>query len=205
MESLIRYTLISIGVLILVFIFWISLRRRKQHTFLNQEEAPPFNQVFFDEDNEQDEPIEEDFEESDVLEDNPEEWTNEDAQKELVEEDHPKSPDEFAQISIFAKPGKVFGGYDLLQTLTANHFHFGDMHIFHYHRDMNPSAKKLFSLVSAQPPGDFNLDKIGLFKTKGLVLFMNKADHVEHADYVYELMQEVAYQLAEDLGGEVKI
>ncbi len=34
---------------------------------------------------------------------------------------------------------------------------------------------------------------------------MNKADHPKHADHIYELMQEIAYQLADDLGGDVKI
>jgi cell division protein ZipA len=232
MEAFIRYTLMSIGVLILVFIFWISVRRKKQqHEFLDNNDAQPFDQVFFDDESDdlQDTPIEDEIEEVDALEDEPEEWAEdveieaadalEDEPEEWVDDVEPefvddietapqealsKGPDDFVQIPIVAKPGKTFGGYDLLQTLTANHFHFGDMNIFHYHRDMNPSATKLFSLASMQQPGDFDLDKIGLFKTKGLVLFMNRAEHPEHADHIYELMEEVAYQLAEDLDGEVK-
>lgn len=223
MEAFIRYTLMSIGVLILVYIFWISVRRKKQqYEFLDGNDAQPFDQVFFDEvsDELQDTPIEDEMEEIDVLEDKPEEWAEDVEIEEAIDEDEEpepadeiesapaeplsKGPDEFVQISIVAKPEKTFGGYNLLQTLTANHFHFGDMNIFHYHRDMNPSATKLFSLASMQQPGDFDLDRIGLFKTKGLVLFMNRAEHPEHADHIYELMEEVAYQLAEDLDGEVK-
>jgi cell division protein ZipA len=110
----------------------------------------------------------------------------------------------FVALYIMASPQKPFKGYGLLQTILSHHFHYGDMQIFHYYDQDDTSTNPLFSLASATQPGDFDLDKMGHFSCVGLIIFMNATLH-HHPLMIFERMLHVATQLAEDLGGEVRL
>ncbi|HLB58067.1 MAG TPA: cell division protein ZipA C-terminal FtsZ-binding domain-containing protein [Gammaproteobacteria bacterium] len=101
-------------------------------------------------------------------------------------------------ISIVAKSGFSFAGYDLLQAISATGMKFGAMNIFHY----ISGNKTLFSMASATEPGEFNLDRIGDFSCAGLTLFMNLSD-VPNPKRDFILMFKIAEQLADDLGGDL--
>jgi cell division protein ZipA len=124
---------------------------------------------------------------------------------EALEKENKHELPKIISIMIIAPSPRKFGGYDLLQVLSVNKFHHGEMQIFHYY-DENFSAeqakKPLFSLASANSPGDFNLEQIGAFSCNGLVLFMNVADHNDPAA-VFDKMINTAQQLADDLEGEL--
>ena len=107
--------------------------------------------------------------------------------------------EELLVISVTAKPGADFAGYDLLQAITATGMQFGSMNIFHYVKD----SKTLFSMASATKPGEFDIDRMGAFACGGLTLFMNYRE-VPDAKYAFDLMVKTAEQLADDLDGELR-
>jgi len=106
-------------------------------------------------------------------------------------------------ISILAKPGCQFASYDLLQAILSAGFQFGDMNLFHYHLPAQKGGAKLFSLASTTKSGEFNLDYIGDFSCKGLILFLD-LNAVLEPKKAFDLMLIAAEQLAEDLDGDLR-
>ncbi len=106
-------------------------------------------------------------------------------------------------LSVMAKPRSSFASYDLLQAISASGMQFGAMNIFHYYQENDGRKETLFSLASANEPGEFDLNKMGEFSCTGLLLFM-KLDRVEEPQFAFQKMLEVAEQLAEDLDGDMK-
>ncbi len=105
-------------------------------------------------------------------------------------------------INVLSKRGQVFSSYNLLQTLLGCGFQFGEMNIFHYYSPAALGREKLFSLASATEPGEFNLDKIGEFSCRGLILF-TRLSLVSDPMLAFNFMHKTAEQLAEELGGEL--
>lgn len=114
----------------------------------------------------------------------------------------PTSSQHLLILSVMAKPDLQFASYDLLQAISNAGLQFGDMNIFHYFQPTLNGKVPLFSLASANKPGDFDMDNIGDFTCSGLMLFMDIAQ-VSDAQYAFRLMLETATQLAEDLDGEL--
>jgi cell division protein ZipA len=107
-------------------------------------------------------------------------------------------------FTLVAPEEKTFGGFSLLQTLLANGFRYGDMKIFHYHEGGDENGRALFSLAAATQNGEFDLSQMARFACKGLVLFMEPKDH-DDALTVFDEMIEVSQDLADDLGGSLRI
>lgn len=105
-------------------------------------------------------------------------------------------------LSVMAKPGNCFSSYDLLQVISAANLHFGAMNIFHYYETTGKGRQTLFSLVSANEPGEFNLDRMGEFSCNGLMLFMDIAT-VPDPKHAFKLMLQTAEQLTEDLDAKL--
>lgn len=105
-------------------------------------------------------------------------------------------------LSVLAKPGQAFQGYELLQTLLANGLRYGKMNIFHRHQEPNGKGPIVFSLASATEPGTFELSKMGGTTCQGLTLFMRVSGQRD-LSFALETMIESAKQLAEDLQGMV--
>lgn len=110
--------------------------------------------------------------------------------------------EELLVLCVMAAPGTCFASYDLLQAISAAGLRYGEMNIFHYFPS-DTSAKKLFSLLSAEEPGEFSLDSMGDFSCRGLMLFM-EPEKLPDPAAAFRIMLEKATQLAEDLNGEVK-
>lgn len=108
-------------------------------------------------------------------------------------------PEDLLMITILAKPGNQFASYDLLQAILAAGFMHGEKNLFHYHKD----GTKLFSLASTTKTGEFDLNNIGEFSCKGLILFLNLADTFQKHE-AFTLMLGAAQQLADDLDGELR-
>jgi len=108
-------------------------------------------------------------------------------------------------LSVMAKSGRRFGSYDLLQIISGVGLQFGDMNIFHYYSNTPQieAGTPLFSLVSAEEPGDFQLDQFGNFSCSGLMLFMNMKS-VSNPRAVFHQMLMTAERLTEDLDGELR-
>ena len=103
---------------------------------------------------------------------------------------------------LMAKPGRRFAGYELLQALIATGLRFGKMDIFHRHEGSSGAGPVLFSVASATQPGTFDMSRMGSFACPGLTLFMDvKSSAIPRIAFASLL--EAAYQLAEDLDGEL--
>lgn len=103
------------------------------------------------------------------------------------------------QINSF--PARPYMGYELHQALLACNLRFGAMNIFHRHSD-NDKRQVLFSLAAATPSGTFNIEDMGGFKCKGLLLFMY-LNGKRKLMASFDLMLDTARQLTEELGGEI--
>lgn len=121
------------------------------------------------------------------------------SEKEMSSADTAREHHGIVALHVIAKDGKVFAGYELLQILLSLGLRFGEMNIFHYHRDANVQQDVLFSLISATEPGVFDLLNMGAFSCKGLTLFMRKVEDVQDNNMRYELMLKTASHLSEDL------
>jgi len=106
-------------------------------------------------------------------------------------------------ISVIAKPGHAFVGYDLMQAIHATGMRFGAMNIFHYYLPKIGGTTPVFSLASMSEPGYFNWDKIGDFSCNGLCLFMDIEQNTAPEE-IFALMVATAEQLADDLQGELR-
>lgn len=112
----------------------------------------------------------------------------------------PASQENLLVLSVMAKPGNRFVSYELLQALSNSGMEFGEMNIFHYYQPTAMGKLTLFSLASANKPGDFDINNMGDFSCTGLMLFLN-IGQVADPQYAFKLMLDIANQLTEDLDG----
>jgi len=104
---------------------------------------------------------------------------------------------------IKASPGKEFSGVNILNATKTLGFRFGDMNIFHHYGVQGLMAEQpIFSLASMYEPGNFDLEQMDTYKTKGLALFMQLPSPVDSIA-AFDLMQETVLQLSELLQGEI--
>ena len=175
-ENIIRLVLLVLGGAIILGILWDGLRRKRQRLLTTQEqhhlrESSSETQeelAIIDQnenlmDHEEDEEDLDEHTDDDNEEDLDEDNETIDPEEDIVldeEENHVKSQKKsipnFISIRIMAEEGKTFGGYDLLQSLLANRLNYGEMKLFHQYADAT-KKQKLYSLASANEPGDFEL------------------------------------------------
>lgn len=105
-------------------------------------------------------------------------------------------------IQIRANPGRPYMGYELLQTLLANNFRFGEMQLFHRYEFSEGKGQVLFSLAAATQTGAFELNNMGAFSCAGLVMFM-QLEQKKKLMAAFDLMLDTSRQLIEDLGGQI--
>ncbi len=101
-------------------------------------------------------------------------------------------------LSVMANKGSRFESYDLLQAISAAGLQFGEMNIFHYYQPTPVGKIALFSMASANKPGDFDMNNIAEISCSGLMLFMDIAQAPDPQS-TFKLMLEKAERLAEDL------
>lgn len=105
-------------------------------------------------------------------------------------------------IHCVAKDGHGFAGYELLQELLSCGLRYGEMNIFHRYEDEAGLEVVQFSVASADEPGTFDLDQMGAYQCRGLSLFM-RCRHDGRDAHRYQLMQQTAQTLADELDGEL--
>jgi len=126
-------------------------------------------------------------------------------EKEVAEETNVSKPRELGELIILhivAPPNRSYKGYELLQALLSAGLRFGEKKIFHRHETKNGRGPILFSLASMEKPGTFDMQKMGAYECKGLIMFMELNSQVDQ-QLAFDVMFETLKQLVEDLGGEV--
>lgn len=106
-------------------------------------------------------------------------------------------------INVVAKDNKQFAGYELLQALLSAGMRFGEMKIFHRHKESNGQGPILFSLASITEPGTFDIHNMGAFIGSGLSFFMQLSGSPTIDSDRFDLMLDTAKQLTEDLDGRL--
>ena len=102
-------------------------------------------------------------------------------------------------LYIKAAPQQFFYGYDLMQSIANQGMIHGNLDFFHF----SENQSTLFSLATIDPPGSFDLSKIGTLKTNGLCLFLQPNRFFQPLIH-FDRMIETAKQMAEELEGSVE-
>ena len=110
--------------------------------------------------------------------------------------------DVLASINIVANSVSGFTGRAIEQAALRQGMEFGDLNIFHMKNDDNVGCRHLFSMANRFQPGVFDLNKLDMFKTKGITLFMSVP--CAHNPYkVFDKMLDTGKKLCEILDGQM--
>ena len=111
--------------------------------------------------------------------------------------------DELLMLVITPASKDNFSGLEILSATKAAGMKFGNMNIFHNYGVGDLKLEKpLFSLANLYEPGEFNLQDMEAFSTRGLILYMCLPTPVE-PEIALELMLNTAQRIAESLNGMI--
>ncbi len=115
----------------------------------------------------------------------------------------PVSEDDLLILAIAPVATEYFQGLDILTATKAAGMKFGNMNIFHHYGvgEMKTDAS-IFSLANLYEPGEFDLQGMESFSTRGLILYMCLPTAID-AEVALELMLNTAQRIADSLGGQV--
>ena len=119
-----------------------------------------------------------------------------------VDKDKAEDPELIVSISIIARSEDGFVGEKLLHCMLSRGLRFGDMNIFHRHKNTSGNGPVQFSLANALNPGTFKLDDMSSFQTRAITLFMMLPGPKEPIKS-YQLMLETAQHFATELNGQL--
>ncbi len=121
-------------------------------------------------------------------------------------EEDPKPKVEIEQevlaLSVVCSNQNLINGAALLPQLITLGLKFGEMNIFHRHKDNAGNGPVHFSLANMVNPGTFDVDNMERFTTQGLTLFMTLPNAGDPAK-VFQLMLSAARHLAKEFNGQV--
>jgi len=113
-----------------------------------------------------------------------------------------RDPELIITLSVLSRSEDGFVGDKLLHCMLSRGLRFGEMNIFHRHKNTSGNGIVQFSLANALKPGIFDLDDMNSFKTRGVTLFMMLPGPKEPLKS-FNLMLETAKHLASELDGQV--
>ena len=106
-------------------------------------------------------------------------------------------------VHLIAPRGHRFDGRELLQELLEGGMRFGEMNIFHCHRQENGEDVLQFSMANAVEPGTFDIDEMERNQFAGTTFFL-KLPGPGRPLAALDRMLDTVRTLAERLGGELK-
>jgi len=109
-------------------------------------------------------------------------------------------------VSVFADEEESFGGTEIKEAMEAEGLKYGTMRIFHFHdpdkKDISENDDAVFSVASVLEPGFFDLEKLDVLQTPGLMLFCQLPGPVSGEDAL-EMMLDKGRGLAVRLQGHM--
>jgi len=111
-------------------------------------------------------------------------------------------PELIITLSVLSRSEDGFVGDKLLHCMLSRGLRFGEMNIFHRHKNTAGNGGVQFSLANALKPGIFDLDDMTSFQTRGITLFMILPGPKEPLKS-YKLMLDTAQHLASELNGQL--
>lgn len=110
--------------------------------------------------------------------------------------------DQVLVVYSMANADKPYVGYELLQSLLTAGLRYGKMQIFHRFEGMNTQGRVIFSVANNQAPGSFDIQQMGGVSCNGLCFFLTLGAAQDNKKAL-DLMLETAYQISEDLAGQL--
>ncbi|WP_115718142.1 cell division protein ZipA [Gallaecimonas mangrovi] len=105
-------------------------------------------------------------------------------------------------LHVVAKDEDPIEGAELLPLLLSLGMRFGEMDIFHRHKESSGRGPVLFSMANMVNPGTFDVDNMEQFNTRGLALFMT-LPNAGDAMKAFAMMLNAAQKMAEEFGCQV--
>jgi FtsZ-interacting cell division protein ZipA len=106
-----------------------------------------------------------------------------------------KSKNLLIQLYVKRESGEPIDGSTVVRTLNKVGLSFGKMSIFHYVDFAQPDVPSVFSAANMHEPGTFDMDRIEILKSEGIVFFMNPSEKTRGKED-FSLMLSVAQKLA---------
>ena len=212
-----RITLLIIGVLVILAVYWWSTRQRRgpaeDHLAAGDAEGyeKPTPRSLSHGNTGTEEPYPDPFEELEGVGEvvvRREENAFEDEElgristREDIEQDLPDDEELIIALSIMAPPGRPFSGREVVDAAQGIGMDFGVMDIFHFYPPKRTTPKPIFSLASAVEPGVLDPEEADAILTPGLILFMRLPGPVE-GNQALATMLDRAHALSEQLDGEL--
>lgn len=130
-------------------------------------------------------------------------------QQELFRESEPKASEsrqilEVIVLHLVANDGVRIPGRDLLQQLLEQGLRFGEMNIFHRHRqNASGSDELLFSMANALEPGTFDIDNMEEKTFRAVTFFLKLPGPARPAEAMDKMLA-TARKLAQVLDAEIR-
>ena len=105
-------------------------------------------------------------------------------------------------LNVRAPEDSPISGAALLPMLLTLGFKFGDQDIFHRHVNSNGKGPVLFSLANMFKPGNFDIDNLETFTTRGVSLFMLLPIEGD-PHQVFNMMHNAARKIADEFNAQV--
>jgi len=113
-----------------------------------------------------------------------------------------KSKGLLIQLYIKRRSGELIDGPALVRSFNKVGLTFGEMSVFHFMNNKEPELPPLFSAANMHEPGTFDMRRVELLKTQGVVLFMNAIEK-EQGEKAFHLMMSAGRRMAELIKGDL--
>lgn len=113
------------------------------------------------------------------------------------------APLEVIVFHLIARRPDRFDGQAMLRLLLESGLRYGDMHIFHRHRETAGQERLEFSVANAVEPGTFDIDTMEEEQFAGITFFMKLPGPGEPLGAL-DRMLSVGRRMAEELEGDLK-
>lgn len=107
--------------------------------------------------------------------------------------------EKLVSIHVVALSGRRFYGKDLKALFDKHGYVHGRMSLYHCSLDGN----KVFSVANMVKPGTFDEDKMRIFETPGITLFMRLPIDLD-SDVAFDFLIQEAKELAQELDGQLR-
>ena len=117
--------------------------------------------------------------------------------------DEPQPVLDVIVFHLIARRPERFDGKDMLRLMLESGLRYGDMNIFHRHRETRGEEELQFSVANAVKPGTFDIDNMEEDAFAGITFFM-KLPGPGDALGALDRMLAIGRRMAEELDGELK-
>jgi FtsZ-interacting cell division protein ZipA len=100
------------------------------------------------------------------------------------------------QLYIKRRSGELIDGPALVRSFNKVGLTFGEMSVFHFINHTQPEGPPLFSAADMHEPGTFDMGRVEILKTQGVVFFMNAFEKTE-GEKDFHLMVSAGKRMAE--------